>query len=62
MKGAVLLYNLDVRRDYFAGGHGRVREVMIELCPLEHAAGRRCGERYLHFSSFPFFADDSEEK
>lgn len=62
VKGAALLYNLGVRRDCFARGHGRVRGVMIKLCPLEYAAGWRCGVWYLHFSSFPFFADDSEQK
>lgn len=62
VKGTALLYHLDVKRDYFARGHGRVREVMIKLYPLEYAAGWRCGEWYLHSSSFPFFADDSEQK
>ena len=61
VKQAAWLYSLDVSRDYFARGHGRVK-VMIKLCPLEYAAGWRCGEWYLHFSSFPFFADDSKQK
>lgn len=52
VKGTALLYNLDARRGYFARGHGRVREVMLRLCPLEYAAGWRCGEWYLLFLSF----------
>lgn len=62
VKGTALLCNLGMRRDYFARGHGKLREVMVKLCPLEYAVGWRCGERYLHFSSFPFFVDDSEQK
>lgn len=39
VKGTALLYDLHVRRDYFARGHGGVREIMIKLCPLEYAVG-----------------------